>query len=247
MLAFGIIAGLSYLPGCVQRHEPADSQTRTDPPVVVAVAPVLNLSNSSDWDTLKVTDILASEFQSFPDVAVVPVNRTLAALALMGKSAVETPRDALDLARELGADATVVTAITEYDPYDPPIVGIVMQWYALPRQGLRSCFDPVVASRQASEVARSTGAGPADSAPLLQIQRVYNAAHDDVLNDVRAFGARRAGHASPYDWRIYIKSQELFVRYCCWASIRTMRQSLMQRRTTPATDETEPWKPDDDA
>jgi len=47
-----------------------------------------------------VTDILASEFQSFPGVVVIPVNRTLAALALRGKNTVETPRDALDLARE---------------------------------------------------------------------------------------------------------------------------------------------------
>ena len=60
----------------------------------------------------------------------------------MGKTAVETPQDALDLAGELGADATLVAAITEYQPYDPPIVGVVMQWYARgPRSGVWEGFD----------------------------------------------------------------------------------------------------------
>jgi len=247
MIALGSIAGVLLLAGCTQQRGPAGVEPRAEPPEVVVVAPVLNLSNSTYWDPLKVTDILASEFQSFPGIVVVPVNRTLAALALRGKSAVETPQDALDLARELQADATIVTAITEYHPYHPPRVGLVMQWYAPPHRHrpAPARFDPVVASRQAAEVAPAASVTAA-ATPVLQIQQVYNAAEDAVLADARAFGARRSGHDSPYGAGIYVKSQELFVRYCCWASIRSMLLERDSSRITPGDAETKQCTQDGD-
>jgi hypothetical protein len=231
MIALGTMIGVLLLAGCSWQRGPAGVEPRAEPVQVVVVAPVLNLSNSTDWDPLKVTDILASEFQSFPDIVVIPVNRTLAALALCGKSCVETPQDALDLARELHADATVVTAITEYDPYEPPRVGLVMQWYAPPHRQGPGAFDPVVASRQAADVVPASSGPGQTGALVLQIQQVYNAAEDAVLADARAFGARRSGHDSPYGAGIYVKSQELFVRYCCWTSIRTMVAQLDSSQT----------------
>lgn len=161
------------------------------PPTTVVVAPVLNLSNSSDWDSLKFTDWVASEMQQFQGLTVVPVNRAAAALAQKGKTSIESPDDAIHLARELGAEATIVTAVTEYSPYDPPSVGIIMQWYS-------------------------------GATPELQVQRVYNAAIDQTIHELKEFAHHREGQESPYEWRVHTKSQELFVRYCCWATIRSM-------------------------
>jgi hypothetical protein len=160
---------------------------------------VLNLSNSPDWDTLRVSDWLASEMQQFPGLTVIPVNRSAAALVQQGKESVESPEDAIQLAREFGADATVVTAITEYSPYDPPVVGMIMQWYST-------------------------------NTPEMQIQRVYNAAVDQTLSELKDYAQTREGQESPYEWRVHSKSQELFVRYCCWATIRSM---LSQRTRGP--------------
>ncbi len=209
-------------------------------PVVVVVAPVLNMSDSSAWDSLKVTDMVASELQTFDGVVVIPVNRALAALALRGQSAVETPEDALALAEELGADATVVTAVTEYHPYDPPRVGMVMQWYGLRRAADGPGFDPVSASRQASAVEPGERGGSGEPGPEYQVQRVFDAARPDVLEEVKAFARWRKGSASPYGWRVYLKSQELFVRYCCWSAIRSMllaRQHRSWGRGEPEADE----------
>jgi hypothetical protein len=223
MVTLGSILAVLLTVGCAPRDVATGREPGSSRPQVVVVAPVLNLSDSTDWDPLKATDILASELQAFPDVAVIPVNRTLAALELMGKSAVETPEDALALAREFRADGTVVAAITEYNPYEPPIVGVIMQWYAAPRAEARSGLDPVSASRQAGEV--MPAGGTEDAGRLVQqVQRVYNAADETVLADIRAFAKRRSAHGSPYAWRIYVKSQNLFVRYCFWASIRSMHK-----------------------
>jgi hypothetical protein len=241
-MVFSLTVSVLFVSGCAQLHEPANVEPDPEPAQVVVVAPVLNLSNSTDWDPLKVTDILASEFQSFPGIVVIPVNRTLAALALRGKSTVETAEDALELAREFQADATVVAAITEYDPYDPPRVGIVMQWYATDQRRGTTEFDPVVASRQAADVSLAGSEGyRAGAAPILQVQQVYNAAENAVQADIRAFAASRRGYRSAYGAQIHTKSQELFLRYCCWASIRTMVLERTPSQTAREAAEARQW------
>ena len=122
-----------------------------------------------------------------------------------------------------------------------------MQWYAAPPREARGEFDPVSASRQASEIGSASSAAGVPATPLVQIQRVFDAAHEEVLAEVRSFGAHRSGHDSPYDWRIYVKSQELFVRYCCWASIRSMLLEREQYRIAPQADEAKRWTQDGDA
>ncbi|MBU0638890.1 MAG: hypothetical protein KKB50_08500 [Planctomycetes bacterium] len=230
-------AAMTMLSGCKAAERRPESHQPVARPQVVVVAPVINLSGTEEFDALQVTDLVASELLSFPEISVIPVNLTLAALARMGKSHVETPADAMDLAREFGADATVVTAITEYDPYDPPVVGMVMQWYGLERAAPLRGFDPVSASREASAKSPAGLSAEAVLAPQLQVQRVFNAAHDAVLEDVRNFAAQRRGHAGPYAWRRYVKSQELYVRYCCWALIRTMVDQQSADGADAETDE----------
>ncbi len=211
-----LIAGFTLLcAGCAhQGRKPVPTR-------VLVVAPVLNLSGSQDFDPLKVTDLLASEFITCQGVAVVPVNLALAELERRGKYSVETPEDARELARVLGADATVVTAITEYRPADPPIVGMTMQWYGLPTVSGATNLNPVAASRAVAgfdlELSDAHSAGP-----RWQLQRTFNAADEELLEQIRDYARERGGHQSPFGWRKYTKSQELYVRYCGWAMIRTM-------------------------
>jgi len=225
--------------GCAAKQQGPDArQPSPSRPQVFVVAPVINLSGSTDFDPLQVTDIVASEFLSFPGTSVIPVNLTLAALARAGKTQVETPEDALELAREFGADATIVTAITEYDPYDPPIVGLVMQWYAVPQAARRTGLDPVSTSRQASGTGVPQGvAAVPETAPKWQVQRVFNAAHESILDEVRSFAAEREGHASPYAWRQYVKSQKLFLRFSIWSAIRPIHQQWRRCGVTTEADE----------
>lgn len=217
--------------GCTQRARTIPEARRQ--PRVLVVAPVLNLSGSQDFDALKVTDLIASEFLSFSDVAVVPVNLTLAELERQGKYAVETPEDALALAHALGADATIVTAVTEYNPYSPPVLGMVVQWYA---------------ARPTAVPAPDFGSAADDPAELLdvrpvrprwQVQRVFNAADEETLEEIRAYARDRDGHESPYGWRKYTRSQELYVRYCTHALIMTILRLDDGNRTALEPNEAE--------
>ncbi len=205
-----VSSGILPASACSDRRVGLDvHQTRADR-LVVVVAPVLNLSNTGEVDIRKITDTVASELLSFPGLSVIPVNLSAAALARRGKVRVETPQEALELAGEFAADATLVAALMEFDPYYPPRVGLVMQWYEAPGE-----------SAEPSRAGDEAGGRP-PGGPAVQVQRVYDAACGEVLDDVERYGRRRKGGHSPYGWRKHVVSQELFVRYCCWATIRTM-------------------------
>lgn len=210
------------------------AQPAVEPPLVIVVAPVVNLSGGTDVDPLQITDILASEFVARGNISVVPVNLTLAALARRGVSHVESAAEAIELARELGADATVVAAVTEYRAYEPFIVGMVMQWYEPQETGPAERFNPVGASRAASAVEFASDARPS-SEPRFQVQRTFNAAESWVIDDVRRHAAGRPGNEGPYGWRVHLKSQELFVRYCSRHLIETI-STLGRSRQGAATE-----------
>ena len=217
--------------GCAQRDQrsPPSYQTAR----VLALAPVLNLSGSQDFDPLKMTDLIASEFLSFEGVAIVPVNLTLAELERRGKRAVETPEDAIALAKALRADATVVIAVTEYNPYYPPVIGLIMQWYEVRPSDGHQNSEPHVSKNSTDDVSELSDYQC--SGLRRQIQRVFNAADEKTLAQVHAYAEQRGGQLSPYSWKKYVESQELYVRYCGWELIRTMLrlESIDRTATRP--------------
>jgi len=227
LLGLNLMVGL---PGCSVRHKPPEPPPVV--PLVVAVAPVLNLSNRSDWDALKVTDMLALELQALPEFIVVPVDRVLAALAVKGQAAIETPSDVRDLGRELKADMVIVAAITEFDPYYPPRVAMTVQCYwSGPDAHSSRGFDPVAASRQASDEGPAPALTRDGDAPFLQVQIVHDASWDATLEQLRKYAASRNGGQSPFGWRAHAQSQELFLRFSCHSAILTIRQETERYRS----------------
>ena len=204
--------------GCTSRKSKPEPHSNAATRVIV-VAPVLNLSDSREFDPLKLTDAIASECTTFTGISVVPINIMLATLARRELNRVTQAEEAVWLADQLNADGTVVVAITEYQPYEPMRIGIVMQWY--PRPGAL----PLRWFETEEELAAPLGDWRAVSAPdnpEVQVQMVFDAAHVQVLDDVKAYASKRDGFQSPSDWRRYTKSQELYARYCGWSSFRTM-------------------------
>ena len=128
----GVLLGACLLVGCGGsrvRVEPVRLVNRELGPLTVAIAPALNLSGSRDFDANRLADIMAGELAHADDVAVIPVSRVLQVLAVQGAGRIESPEHALEVARLVGADALLVFAVTDYDPYDPPRVGISAQLY----------------------------------------------------------------------------------------------------------------------
>lgn len=204
--------------GCSQRNsfsvDPARVPNTWLGPLTVAVAPALNFSGSTDFDPDKVADLMASELGHADGISVIPVSRVLAVMSRLGITEVGSPAQALSIKDRLGADAILVFAVTEYDPYDPPVVGIAAQLYG--RAAGRTAGDglnPVLVSRQA----RPFAVGQVDQGvdlPIAQTQQVYNAAHDFILHRVRQFADHRGDDGSAFGWRLFLVSQEHYFRFC---------------------------------
>lgn len=229
-LALWVVAGVlaAATVGCsVQKAEPAalSPYSRT---VTIAVAPALNHSGSSDFDPMVVADLFASELSHVDEVVVIPLSRTLAVLASQGKRQIESPSHALEVCEALGAEAIVVMAVTEYDPYDPPVVGITAQMYALAHVP-STRLDPVAISRRPSPFAVA-GSGGSALQPRSQTQRVFNASHETVAEAVRRYAWQRDSDRSPYGWRKWMKSQRQYLRFCCWATVEELMRQELERQ-----------------
>ena len=160
---------------------------------------------------------MAGELSYAEHISVIPVSRVLGVLASQGVDRVESPAHASEIATLVGADAILVFAVTEYDPYDPPRVGISAQVFgAAPK---RDTGDP-------GEPAIGVGARETSNRPLTETQRRFDAAHADVADEIRSFARQRGADESPYGWRKYVVSQQHFIQYCCSSTVG----ALLNRR-----------------
>lgn len=196
----------------------------------VVVAPVMNLSTSADLEMLDVTNALASELGQVEGIRVVPLGRVYQYLADNKMRTVGSPEEARALAAAFKAQVAIVAAVTEYDPYDPPRIGLAVQMYSastLPSPGGTAEFDPVEASRSAVpfEVSDDASKRPRD-----MIVRVMSGRDADVERLARIYAARRSADADPYGWRRFIVDQREFQRLCCYAVVREM-MGVEGRRT----------------
>lgn len=95
----------------------------------VAVAPFFNLSTEPAADGRQFAEAYGNELQSIPGFEVVPVGVVERAMEAHGLT-LESPEQARLLAQQLGVDAIVVAAVTDFRPYYPPRCGLQVEWYA---------------------------------------------------------------------------------------------------------------------
>ncbi|WP_460168076.1 hypothetical protein [Thermostilla marina] len=95
----------------------------------VAVAPFFNLSAEPTVDGRRFANAYYNELQQIPGFEVIPVSVVEQAMRSNNIN-LTGAAEARRLAQILGADAVVIGAITEYDPYYPPRLGLQVEWYA---------------------------------------------------------------------------------------------------------------------
>ncbi|NIA20901.1 MAG: hypothetical protein GWP05_02785 [Anaerolineaceae bacterium] len=187
----------------------------------IVVAPMMNLSTNPRVDLIEVTNNFTSELQQVEGLTVVPIGRVYDYLAANGMATVGSPQEARALGRAFKAQAVLVAAVTEYDAFNPPRMGLAVQLYAAgpspAAQGGR--FDPVRSSR--SGVPFAVGKEAADR-PRDQISRVFSGKNSEVEKLARQYARERQSDANPYGWRHFIVNQHEFQRLCSYGIIREM-------------------------
>lgn len=196
-------------------------------PVTLAVAPAHDLTGTGQLDCLAFTDIFASELTQVPQVQVVPVNQVLAVMYGQGWRTLSSPQQAQELARLLNADGVVVLAVSEYDPYDPPRLGVIAEMYLLPpRQPAQVGLPGEDVERSPVPVASQPAAAMAVG-PARQVQRIFEAASKGEQQQIRRYAALREPPGK-HDWSEYLRSQKQFLRYCSWRTVLELTGAAAQ-------------------
>ncbi len=97
----------------------------------IAVAPFFNLTQepNSVVDGRRFALAYYSELQKTEGFEVIPVGIT-ESMILEHRLELQNPTDALKLCRLLNADAIVIGAVTDYEPYYPQRIGLQVDWYS---------------------------------------------------------------------------------------------------------------------
>lgn len=122
-----IVFGLLFSPGCVVVDvgvtNPVAGLSR------VAIVPFFNLSPEPSADGFRFAEAYFAELQKVPGFQVLPVGVAEAAIQDLQLD-LQNPEDVMKLGQALGVDAVVVGAITDYNPYYPPRIGLQVSWYS---------------------------------------------------------------------------------------------------------------------
>jgi hypothetical protein len=179
-----------------------------------AIAPALNYSGSRDFDPLVVSDTLFTEMQQVEGLNVLPLNKTLMAMQRLGIRNITDVATAQKVAEMLGADGLIAVAVTAYDPYNPPTVGMILQVYT-----------PHSTTITADAVRPNTSTSnldPADHQPVAQVNAVFNASNQSVLQELRGFASGRSEYDSALREEKFLVDSDHYMRFVCHAMVRRL-------------------------
>jgi len=225
----------------------------------VAIAPALNLSGSRDFDPLVVSDVVYAETQQVQNLIVLPVNKTLLAMQHLGIRAIDDAATAQRLAQYLGADGLIIPAVTAYDPYNPPVIGMVLQMYtppapagaASPRPAASAGSPPPSPDLQINAPMRLTvaqanpdrptvvadipsapptpAAPSVDRQPVSQVSGVFNATNQSVLRELKTFANGRTQYDSALMDQKFLVDSDSYLRFVCNAMVRRLMDVERER------------------
>ena len=170
----------------------------------LGVAPAINLSGSHDFDPLVVSDQIYAQLQQVQGLNVLPLNKTLMAMQRLGIHSLDNPQAVQALAEAMGADGIVVPAVTAYDPYNPPVVGMILQMYT------------PGPNRLVSIGARSNSATTAETfqtQPVSQVNGIFNSRNQSVLRELQGFARGRTEYDSALREKKFLMDADEYMRF----------------------------------
>lgn len=207
---------------CHPRHARRDEADPYPPSdlKVVAVLPFTAGPGIRDADTGGFADIFASEWVRVAGVRVVRPRGAEAPSAGL--------EDALRLAREAKADAFVTASVTDYDPYEPPRIGISVQFFRVEARPVSdSEVDRLVQSaswRTGPLRVGREGAGHWITA----FERVYDARDRRVRDRLMDYSCAQGGRDTAFDrGREFLAVQPKYMQF---VSDQVIREILRTSR-----------------
>lgn len=200
LISVGLLMLVMCLPGCVTLDGsdfvliPAQPAKPLASPYsqrhVFAVAPLNNESGSLYADRIELADKMRGHLENTSNIDAVSMSRVLDAMGQLGLNEIRSKSDALALLQALEVDGLVVGTVTNYDPYDPPKLGLAMELYIDDRMTASEVVDPRVMSNLTSDVNALPSLTAAEQ-PVSVISAELNAENPDVRGAMDAYAVKR--------------------------------------------------------
>lgn len=204
--------------------------------VLWAVAPLANESGTSAADAMAVSDAIVGKITEAEGLAAVPMNRTIAAMRALGLTAIRSPADARRLGEALSVDAVLVGAITAFDPYDPPTIGLTLALFS--RQPAQAVSESGWADPRAMRSAPTQRDLPPvssfDEEPVAVVIEHLPGSNQAVQMNVRRYAEGRHERGSALGWRRYLASMELYTDFAAYWAVRRLLEEERLRLAWPA-------------
>lgn len=213
--------------GCSPKKPPYGRESRiviAGKPQVWAVAPVINLSGKRQVDPILQADLLYQQLQAVQGLTVIPVDRTIQAMAALQIAEISSIEEALALCEALGVDGLIVTTITQYDPYNPPKIGAAMQLFRTGRAEAIA-VDVNAIARAAADTAAPVSSSPLATGPMVQVVGMYDAANGSVRQAVLDYARGRNDPTGPLGEKEYFVSADRYAGFV----YRQLLEQLLSR------------------
>jgi len=201
--------------------------------VLWAVAPLGNESGYASADAEMVADALVAKIDEARGIACLPLNRTIAAMRSKNMRAVRTPGDARQLAMALGVDAVVVGNITNYDPYDPPKLGLALALYSRDRESGEP-VDPMKLKSSFTDYGQITRSQHADR-PAAVVSEHLDGANHEVQMELRRYVSGRHDSESALGWRGSLASMGLYTEFAAFVAVSRILEQERLRLGLPGS------------
>ncbi|MEO1584443.1 MAG: hypothetical protein AAFR96_07720 [Planctomycetota bacterium] len=186
-----------------------------------AVVPLRNDSGTTILNLDALSDAVVRSCQQIEGVRCLPLNRVLAEMRGLGMTSVASPSEARVLADRLGVNGLIIGAVTAFDPYDPPRIGL-----ALALEGGQAFLgDPggiSVDELRGSVVGSAPGNGATArfrSLPSASVAVVFDGRNHGTQMELRRYARGRHEPGSAGGWRTYLKSMPLFTEFAAHAAV----------------------------
>lgn len=195
----------------------------------VAVLPVQNQSTQAlRPETLQeLSDVFASELVSFPGFTVIRPQQLALKAREKGVRELTSMQDAIDLAKNAGADAVLAAAITDWKEYPPPRMALAVQLFRTQPHFLSS-RDVDLWIQSGKPFAVEAGQ---EGQVVAAIERVIDSHHETWRSELESFAAAHSNRDFPYRrGEQYWLVDRLFFQFASnW-----MLREIVDLHTTPA-------------
>jgi hypothetical protein len=175
-----------------------------------AVAPAIDLSGQKQVDPILQADLLHQQLQQVAGLNIIPVNRVVEVYAALRIEQLQSEEQAALVCDLLGCDALVMVAVTAYDPYDPPKMGVALQVFRKGQYRRPADIDPRELARRAAPPP-GQGQAPTTRPAFVQVVGMFDAANGSIRADLMRYAQGRSDPTGPYKERAYLVEMD---RYC---------------------------------